>query len=502
MNNKSIWDRDLYPLSFPVLKENIKTDVLIIGAGISGLSCAYELLDQALSITIVDQNAIYQGTTLRTTAKVTYQHGYIYHDLIKKHGIDKTKDYYEFNLSGLKRIEEIQNKEKIDCDFRKVDGYLFARVLTEKPNIDREISAYEKVGIKSLLTYLDPIISPYYALKVSDQANFNITKYLKKITDILLARGVVIYENTRIIDVRADIDTIATTADNKKIVARKIIICNHYPVYKKFNFFFTKMIPYLSYAVAAAADNIKIPDANFINTENPTIALRYITYQGKQLLNISGASHESYQFKQTISEASRLKKFGKDHFGINEYLFGWCAQDYTTTDLLPLIGMIKNNIYIATSYNKWGMAAAAAGAMLIRDLIEKNDSRFASTFNPTRSAINCKFFRYNLKVLATLIKTRWIPTKKIIKIKPDSCKIFKKCGKRIGIYKDRDYKLYIVDVTCPHLRCGLRFNNLAKTYDCKCHGSRFSYEGKLIDGPAVYNLNKIAITELQEYLDK
>ncbi|MCK9537194.1 MAG: FAD-binding oxidoreductase, partial [Bacilli bacterium] len=98
MNNKSIWDRDLYPLSFPVLKENIKTDVLIIGAGISGLSCAYELLDQALSITIVDQNAIYQGTTLRTTAKVTYQHGYIYHDLIKKHGIDKTKDYYEFNL--------------------------------------------------------------------------------------------------------------------------------------------------------------------------------------------------------------------------------------------------------------------------------------------------------------------------------------------------------------------------------------------------------------------
>lgn len=500
MNNNSIWENYIYPHEFANLKENIKTDILIVGAGISGLSCAYELLNQSLRITVIDENAIYQGTTLRTTGKITYQHGYIYHDLIKKHGLEKAKDYYTFNLDGLMRVEKIINTENIDCDFRKVAGYLFALNESEKANIEREISAYEKIKIKGQLTRIEAI-GPYYALKVGDQANFNISKYLKKITDVLLEKGVDIYEKTRIINIQGDAVKTATTADNFKIVAKKIIICSHYPIYKKFNFYFTKMIPKISYSVVAATASRPLPDGNYINTENPTIAMRYITYQDKELLNISGASHEANKFKQPLSEINYLKNFGKTRFGIEEYSWGWCAQDYATTDLLPLIGMIKEGIYVATSYNKWGIAAAVAGAVLIRDLIINNDSHYALTFNPTRPALSCKFLSYNLKTVKTLIKTRCVPSRKIIKLKPDSCRIFKNHGKRIGIYKDAENKLHIVDVTCPHMRCGLRFNNLAKTYDCKCHGSRFTYEGKLIDGPAVRDLEKIAISKLQEYLE-
>ena len=144
--------------------------------------------------------------------------------------------------------------------------------------------------------------------------------------------------------------------------------------------------------------------------------------------------------------------------------------------------------------------AAAAGAMMIKNLIAKNDSVYAALFNPTRAAINCKFLGYNLKVVGTLLKTRRIPNRKVIKLKPDSAVILKKKGKRIGIYKDPEHKLYIVDITCPHMRCGLRFNNLAKTYDCKCHGSRFTYEENHRRAGAK-DLQRIPVTKLHEYLE-
>ena len=147
------------------------------------------------------------------------------------------------------------------------------------------------------------------------------------------------------------------------------------------------------------------------------------------------------------------------------------------------------------------MAIATAGAMMIKDLLTKNASGYTALFNPTRMAINCKFLGYNLKVVGTLLKTRSIPKRKVVKLKPDSAVILKKQGKRIGIYKDPEHKLYIVDITCPHMRCGLRFNKLARTYDCKCHGSRFTYDGKLIDGPALKDLRRIATSELHDYLE-
>ena len=185
-----------------------------------------------------------------------------------------------------------------------------------KELISKEAVAYEKIGVAYRLKPVNERLCPYDALEVKDQANFNITKYLREIVNILTARGVAIYENTRIIDVFGDAQTVAVTSGNKRILANKIIVCNHYPVYKKFNFFFTKMIPYYSYSVIAAEGGAGIEDANYINTTSPTIALRYVTHEGKRKLNISGASHEAYQFKQPLSEINRLKKFGKDKFGI------------------------------------------------------------------------------------------------------------------------------------------------------------------------------------------
>lgn len=491
-----------YPTSFEKLNEDLECDLLIIGAGLSGLSAAYEALSYSDDIVIVDENRIYQGTTASTTAKITTQHGYIYDDLIKTFGTYEAKRYYEFNNRGLKRIEEIITKENIDCDFQIVNGYLFAYKEEEEKNVEAEAKAYQELGIPGEIVKIDARISPYKALKLANQANFNPQKYLKKITDILLANKVRIFEKTRIIDVYEKESPEAITSERKLIKARRIIIASHYPIYKGFNFYFMKMIPQISYSVLSGPTNVEIENANYINTiSNPAIGLRFIKGDEGRMLNISGASHDAKTFVSYIKQVEFLKEFGKKNFGITDYPYVWCTQDYSTTDYVPIIGKVTKNIYMMASYNKWGMSTAIAGALLIKDLITLNYSKFGHLFRPDRLTLNKKIFTYNLGMVGTLLKTRNVPRRKIVKLAPETGKVTRIGTKRVGIYKDKNHKLYLVDVTCPHMRCGLRFNPIEKTYDCKCHGSRFDYTGKLLDGPARRDLYKIEIDEVKEYLN-
>lgn len=484
------------------MNEDLECELLIIGAGLSGLSAAYEALAYAKDIVIVDENRIYQGTTASTTAKITAQHGYIYDDLIKTFGTITAKKYYEFNTRGLKRIEEIITKENIACDFQIVNGYLFAYKEEEEKNVEAEARAYQELGIQGEIVKIDTRISPHKALKLANQANFNPEKYLKRITDILLAHKVRIFENTRIIDVYENETPEAITSERKLIKAKRIIIASHYPIYKGFNFYFMKMIPQISYSILSGPTDLEIENANYINTiSNPALGLRFVKSDEGRLLNISGASHDAKTFISYIKQAEFLKEYGKKNFGISDYPYVWCTQDYTTTDYLPLIGRVTKNIYLMASYNKWGMSTAIGGALVIKDLITLNYSKFAHILRPERLKLNKKIFTYNLGMIGTLLKTRNIPRRKIIKLTPETGKVTKLGMKRVGIYKDKNHKLYLVDVTCPHMRCGLRYNPIEKTYDCKCHGSRFDYAGKLLDGPARRDLYKIEIEDVKSYLN-
>jgi glycine/D-amino acid oxidase-like deaminating enzyme/nitrite reductase/ring-hydroxylating ferredoxin subunit len=421
--------------------------------------------------------------------------------LIRIHGEKIARKYFEFNEQGIKRIGEIIEKEKIDCDFQKVNGYLFAVKEEEEAKIEKEYRAYQSLGIKGEMVKIDPKISTLKALKVTDQANFHPTKYLRQITDILLSSGVRIYEGTRIRDVYQDDGAVALTSERLRIKAEKIIITSHYPIYKGFNFYFMKMMPKISYAILSHPTDLEIENANYSNTiTNPSIALRFIKTEEGLCLNISGASHDAKKFTSYLGQVEILKDFGKKHFQITEYPYVWCAQDYTSTDHLPLIGKVDEHILIAASFNKWGMATALATGMLIKDIINNHHSDFEEIFRPRRVKLTGKLLTYNLGMICTLLKTRNLPKRHLLRLAPGTGKVTKMGMKRIGIYKDENRQLHIVDVTCPHMRCGLRFNPLEKTYDCKCHGSRFDYSGKLLDGPARRDLYSIPLAEIKEYI--
>lgn len=503
MFKNSIWEEQAYPKEFPKLQENIKCDLLIIGAGITGLQTAYECLDSFVNIVIVEQNRVYQGTTASTTAKITYQHGYIYHDLIKTHGIENAQKYYRFNREGIDHLEQVIRENYIDCDFQRVNSYLYAANESENETIRKEAEAYETLGIPGEITDIDSRISPYLALKTENQANFNIAKYCKALTDILVSHHVAIYEGTRVTETYGVNRAIAKTADGFFIEAKEMILANHYPIYRGFNFYFMKMIPQVSYSIVTKPTDIEIENANYMNTASPYINLRYILdNSGKRRLNISGCTHDAKEFKQVLGQICTLKNFGETHFGIgqDDYDYTWCTQDYSTTDYVPLVGKIKEHFYMATSYNEWGMAASVAASVLLKDLLTGKDSDYREFFNPCRVKFNHKLFSYNLKMVSTLLKTRHIPRSNALVGPAGTGRVLKLGNRRVGIYKDENLKIICVDVTCPHMHCGLRWNQLEKTYDCKCHGSRFSYEGKLLDGPSRRDLYRLDIEDLRKYV--
>src|SRR5690554_814942 len=471
---KSLWLESINKRIYAKLNKDITTDVLIIGGGITGISCAYELKDYFKNITLVTMNELYSGTTGYTTAKITFQHGYIYHDLLKKSGIKKAISYYLFNKKGLDRISEIVFKENIECDYEKISSHLFS-FQDEENNLRNEFKAYDQIGIKSRFTTIDKLNK--LALKIDDQAQFNPLLYLEKLISLTNMK---IYENTQIVKIDKNI----AFTKNHQIKAKHIIVATNYPIYPNHNLFFTKLIPSASYIISGKPKD-KLEYGHYINTKEPILSIRYY----KDLMLLGGQSHKAKYKKDPLKQLKKLEIIGDNFFDL-EIQNQWVTRDFVSIDNLPFVGRVDRNIFVATGFGKWGMTNAVASSLLIKDLILENENHFKSIFNPRRCIMNKAFLKYNLSMPKTFIKSKKTKVK-ISKIKKSEGKIIRFRLKLYGVYRDKNNTLHIVRAKCTHLGCGSTFNSNDCTYDCSCHGSKFNYEGKLIAGPAKKNLLKI-----------
>lgn len=481
---KPKWFENIKTKVYPCLNENIKTNVLIIGGGITGISCAYELSNYYDDITLVTMNDFFEGTTGATTAKVTIQHGYLYHDLIKKLGLKKAKAYFELNNKGLSRIKDIVFKENIDCDLEILPSYLYS-YNNEEENLKKEMIAYNKLGIKAITKGIDGF--DRVALEIENQANFHPLKYLSSLLEILNKKNVKIYRNTKILDVSKHI----ARTNHYKINADIIIIATGYPVYTKHRMFFTKLIPSISY-VGITKPNIDIKQGNYINTKDPIFAFRNYN----ESLVISGLTHKSSKLL-TLNKQHKLLDIAKTHFLIDNFETTWSTRDYQSVDLLPFIGKINNFTYIATGYAGWGMTNSVGASLLIKDLIQNNSNELSKVFNPKRIIFNPKIFKYNLSSIKTIILSKR-NFEKIKEFDLSEGKIIKMNHTRYGVYRDEFNNIHFNKAKCTHLGCGLVLNKEEKLYECPCHGSRFNYNGKVIHGPAKNNLKNLIITDKEK----
>lgn len=466
--NKSIWGK--IETNSNTTNKNIETDILIIGGGITGMTSLLYLLPNNKKTILIESNKVGNGITNKTTGKINIMQEYNYQKIENITNNKTALKYLESQIYATNEIKKIINKYNINCDLEKNDSYLFTNQKEKINNMLKEKEILEKkIKIKTInkLPNNYPCI---FGIKTESYV-FNPLKYINKIKNICKNN---IYENTRALTITKKLDYYLIKTNKNKIKAKTILICTHYPFINKLFIPFKTTIE-KEYIISAHTNNPY--NINMISNDDEIISIRYYKDNIIYTSNNSKLS-KKLDHKKNINET--IKNF-KNHFNypINNT---WYNYDIISNDYMPIIGKIKNeNILIATAFNKWGMTNGILAAKIMTDIINNKENEFINLFDPYRKT--------NIKKIINNIKYNYNNIKAYIKPKKQyNIKHIKENGIEYAIYIDNNNKEHKIINKCPHMKCKLIFNELDKTWDCPCHGSRYTIDGKIIKGPSTYSI--------------
>ncbi|HAT4104275.1 TPA: FAD-dependent oxidoreductase [Clostridium perfringens] len=475
---KSVWSESCKFRKREALNKDIKTDVLVIGAGIAGILTAYMLKQNGRDVVLIDAAEIASGNTKNTTAKITSQHDLIYSKLITEFGEEKARQYAKANELAIKKYKEIIEDKRIECDFEENPAYVYS--LNEVDVLKEEAKVAKNLGIDA--EFVQEANLPFKikgAVKFNNQAQFNPLKFLRGISNEL-----VIYENTRALEIKENL--VVTSGGN--ITANNIVVATHYPIMNAPGYYFMKMHQERSYVLAL--ENTSEIDGMYIDLNKEGYSFR--TYNN--LLLLGGISHRTGENEEGGSY-DELRKVAKRLYPKAKEKYYWSAQDCMTIDGIPYIGRYSSetpNIYVATGFNKWGMTSSMVSAMIISDMILEKENDFSEIFSPRRFDLSLSINNIANDLIETaknfIAQKVYIPSSEIEHIKNGHGGIIEYNGEKVGVYKNKEGKEFFVSTKCTHLGCQLSWNSDELTWDCPCHGSRFDYKGRLIGSPATKDL--------------
>lgn len=486
--------------SFGKLDKNIFSDVCIIGAGIFGLSSGYYLSKNGLKVSILDKNNIMEKVSGHTTAKITSQHNIIYKYLIDSVGLKQAKQYLDANEEAIYNIKNIVQSENIDCDFEMQDSYVYTTDDTEIKKIELENKAVNTLGFASELVSETPL--PFKiksAIKFPNQAQFNPVKYAYGLANKIIENSGEIYTNTTVYDVQQDGENFEIKTENNTIQSKYVIIATHYPFINAPGYYFLKMYQSTSYVICVDIGD-KVFDGMYINTQSPIFSYRFANYNDKKILLVGGADHKTGSKIDLSHSYSILENEIRKFYPKCNVLYRWNTEDCITLDKIPYIGEFSNlmpNMYIGTGFNKWGMTSSNVAANIITNNILGKINNYEDVFKSTRfhPIKNSGEFGNMLKesTNSILLNKFKVPEKDLASVKNGTGEVLEINGEKIGVYKDENGKSFCVKPICTHLGCLLSWNNIDKTWDCPCHGSRFDYLGRNIYSPAIKDLEQVEI---------
>ena len=425
---RSIWCENIERPSFPELTGDIKTDVLIIGGGITGILTAYFLEEEKVPYILVEKDRICGGTTGNTTAKITIQHGLIYHEFLRRIGVQNARLYLRANQMAFDRFAELCSG--IECDYERKDNFVYS--LNDRGKLLDEMNALEQIGYKARFCENVPLpIKTAGAVCFEDQAQFHPVKFLFNI-----AKDMNIYEHTF---VREMIGTTAVT-DCGRIFADRVIAATHFPFINKHGSYFLKLYQHRSYVLAL--ENAQNVHGMYVDENKAGLSFRNYG----DLLLLGGEGERTGKQGGNWKE---LREFASAKYPHAAEKAFWAAQDCMSLDDIPYIGRYSRNtpdMFTASGFNKWGMTGSMLSAMLLSDMVCGRKNDFEEVFSPSRSIIKPQLFINGFEATKNLLT----PSKK----------------------------------RCPHLGCALKWNAAEHSWDCPCHGSRFSDSGKVLDNPA------------------
>jgi glycine/D-amino acid oxidase-like deaminating enzyme/nitrite reductase/ring-hydroxylating ferredoxin subunit len=507
-----VWYETAKPPRYPAPPDNLRVDVCVVGAGIAGLTTAYLLAKEGKSVAVLDDGPVASGQTGRTSAHLASAIDDRFTEVQKLHGPEGSKLAYESHAAAIDRIEKIIAEEKIDCDFRRLDAYLFS-VPSDPPDLlDRELEAAIRVGFKDVKKFERIILCGYETgpcLRFPRQARFQPLKYLSALAKAFEKHGGKIYTGCRVKDVQgADPDknqpARAQLDDGPdKVLADAIVVATNTPApINDWMGIYTKQASYRTYMIGATVPKGSVDDALYWDTGDP---YHYVRLEGDKdrkggsdLLLIGGEDHKTGQFPKEGAPFMALEKWAREKFPmIKDVTVRWSGQVQEPDDYLGFIGRAtahaKENVFVATGDSGMGLTHGTIAGILITDLIMERPNRWEKLYDPSRkmSALNKDFISENLNVVAQykdLVTGGEV--KSVGDIPNGQGAVLREGMTKVACYRDDSGKLHKQSAICTHMGCVVEWNHVEKSWDCPCHGSRFDPTGKVLMGPAIDDLGK------------
>lgn len=471
---ESIWSKTEQLPSRQTLPGSLTVDTAVIGGGMAGILTAYELKERGVETVVLEAETVGSGQTKNTTAKITSQHGPIYHRLLKRFGESKAREYAQRNEDAVQAYGDLVKKLRIDCNFQPVPSFLYTR--RRKDLLRQECAAARRLGIDAELCGIRGIPIKYAeGLRFPSQAQFHPLKFLSAVS-----RKVPVFEHTPVERVKKH----AAITARGTVTAKNIVFATHFPFQNFPGLYFARMYQERSYVLAL--ENAPELSGMYYGIDSDGLSMRSFE---RQLL-LGGEGHRTGKSPR-LSAYEALRKKAAELWDGCRVTAAYSAQDCITLDGVPYIGrfsLVRPNWYAATGFGKWGMTGAMAAAQLISEEIADKKAGESSIFSPRRFLPAAGWKNLGRNTLESgkglLKEILYLPGKEFDWLPPGQGAVIRHCGKKRGAYRGEQGTVYLVSTRCPHLGCQLEWNGDEKTWDCPCHGSRFDFRGNLIDNPA------------------
>lgn len=482
---ESIWCKTTERKERSPLSGDTSADIVIIGAGMAGILTAYLLKQKGKKVIVLEGDRIAGGQTKNTTAKITSQHGLIYDKLIHKYGFEKARLYARANEDAIKMYQQIIEEEHIPCDFERLPAFLYST--QNEQSLRKEAEAAARLGISA--SFQERVALPFStvgAVRFENQAQFHPLKFIQGIE-----KELEVYEQTMVRSVRGH----RIYTNRGTVTAKHIVFATHYPFPVIPGFYFVRQHQERSY-IAAFSGTEKL-DGMYYSIDKQGLSLR----NEQELLLIGSGSHRTGK-NETGGKYDYIRKQAKKYFPNGKETAHWSAQDCITHDMLPFIGaysIFRPYWYIETGFKKWGMTLSMVSAMIICNEICGISHPYGKLFSPWRWHPLASASKLAVDV-GTSIKGltacyHLFACERENNLERGHGGIVRRGIRRYGCYRDEQGKLHRISLRCPHMGCELLWNPDELSWDCPCHGSRFDYDGRLIDNPAQKDKKEISFAQ-------